>query len=286
MYIPWDHPDVPDQSIPDLQAITSDDMHLDIRMLSRLLFDKLSGALTTAVEGMTAFPLTLPGGIQLPIVRVSLGGDDRAGEFRLHYLPQVQFNEQGSVTDGNNRPIRQEGMGFYFEGTIDLHEPLSGYIPLGKLRIIIPAFLIFEVPMTNIANFQVELQPIADLAQGLGANARGMDKIVVLANTPLGVQAETVADLVRNSVRDELIALANDDGAMGMFVTSTIAFSSGVNKYRKRPTSQIDFDVVLVPDNCNQHNNPMCFTYKGLLSSQVQPETNSSTRVSCFILGR
>jgi hypothetical protein len=200
-------------------------------------------------------------------------------------LPQIQFNEQGNVSDATNQPIRGGGIGFYFEGTIDLHDPMAGAVPFGNLRVIIPAFLIFEVT-DNTGDFQVELQPTADLARGLGAAAMGMDKIVVLSNTPLGVQANTVANSVRNSVRDALLATANDGGATGLFVTSTIAFSSGVNKYRKRPAPQIEFDVVLLPDDCNQYDNPLCFTYNGLLSTQVQPETDGSTRVSSFIMGR
>jgi hypothetical protein len=292
MHIPWAHPDVPEGITPNLESISNPAMHLDMRLVTRILFDALSGALTATLDAMPRMPnndaiavysLEPVDGVSIPVARVLLGGHGRTGSFKLHYIPQMQYNEQGNST-ANNQRISVAGMGFYFEGTIELQDFRSG-TPIGNLRVIIPAFLEFNATDRS-GDLQVDMQPIADLARGLNSDALGLDKIVVLANTPFGIEATRLAQSVKEGIVNSLVQMANNGNATGAFVGSTIAFSSGFNKYRKKPATQLEFDVVLIPDNCQQHDNPLCFTYNGLVSTQVQPVTRNSTRISCFVLGR
>lgn len=293
LYIPWVHPDVPTDRIINNDDINSELMHLDLRSLTRLLFDVFSDATATAVSEMSSFPLSLPGGINIPLVQVSLGGPNNDGDFKLHYLPQLQYDGAGDATGVENQLINQPGIGFYFEGTISLKDGIFGAAPIGAIRVIIPAFLVFESTMfgtdfgSNAGNLVVDLQPIAELAQNMEEFSLGMDKIVVLTNTPLGIQANTVANRVRSGIQDALVDMASEGEALALYLTSTTAFTTGVNKYRKNPAKQLKLDVFLVPTDCGlQHDNPMCFQYNGMVSTQVQPESTGSTKIACFILGR
>lgn len=293
LYIPWAHPEVPGDRMIDIDDVNSELMHFDLRSLTRLLFGVFSDATATAVSEMSSFPLSLPGGINIPLVQVSLGGSNNDGDFKLHYLPQLQYNGAGSAAGEENQVINRPGVGFYFEGTINLRDGVFGAVPVGAIRVIIPAFLVFESTVwgtihgSDAGNLGVVLQPIAELSQNMGTSSFGMDKIVVLTSTPLGVQAGTVANEVRGGIQSALVDMATEGEALELYLTSTVAFSTGVNKYRKNPAKQPEYDVFLVPTNCGlQHDNPMCFQYNGIITTQVQPETPESTQVACFVLGR
>jgi hypothetical protein len=285
-YIPWIHPEVPTGRAITVADINAPQKHVDMRSLTILLHTSLSTAISGAITAMPTFSWTLPAGINIPLVRAALGGPNRDGDFKLHFIPQLQSNENGAIGDNANQVMRAPGIGFYFEATIDIRDAVTNLISVGTIKIVVPAILMFQRTDAN-GDFQVELQPIADLSRGLGANSTGLDKIIVLATTPFGIASTSSAATIRTGVITALTGMATGAGGLGAFITSTIAFSSGFNKYKpNKQFASIDFDIVTVPNDCNNFQNPLCFKYKGLVPTQVQPEGTNSSMISTFILNR
>lgn len=283
-YIPWIHSDVPTDSAITMDDVTSNKKHLDMRSLTRMLFANISASVSASITGMPTFSWTLPLGINVPLVKANLGGPADDGNFKLHFVPQLQSNENGNISDTNNQVMRSPGIAFYFEATVALRDGLTNLIPIGTLKIIIPSFLTFE-RVDAQGNFQVELQPISDMTNGLAGSSTGVDKIIILATTPFGIASTSTASMIKESIKASLISTSTGNGGLGVFITSTIAFSTGFNKYM--PNKQLDkleFDIITIPNDCNNQNSPLCFSYNGIIPTQVQPEGSGSTTISTYIL--
>ncbi len=211
-YIPWIHPDVPTGRAITLDDINSNKKHLDMMSLTLMLFNSLSGAVSGSVAAMPTISWTKiiptpigPDTITIPLANVRLGGPNNDGDFKLHFMPQLQSNENGTIGDSTNQVMRGPGIGFYFEGTLNVKD-IALNTNIAAVKIVVPVFLTFQ-RNDNSGDFQVELQPIADLSRGLAGNSTGLDKIIVLANTPFGIASQNAADTIRSAVITSLTGI-------------------------------------------------------------------------------
>jgi hypothetical protein len=278
-YIPWIHPDVPTGRVINADDINSDKMHIDMSSISNMIFSSYSTAVTGSVNAFPTINWTV-GGITIPIANLRLGGPNSDGDFKLRFVPQLQFNENGNLADSNNQVMRRPGIQFVFESTLKLVDAGLGGLNLAEFRIFMPAILMFNTTGSD-GDLQVDFEPFASIARG-DAQPTGFDKIIVTAGTPLGIQGQETAIMIRESLKN---SLRNSTDALGIFITSTIAFSSGFNKYRKSSgTYDINFDVVTVPTTCVNHTMDICWSYNGLIDTQVLPAAPNSTNIASFVL--
>lgn len=277
-YIPWVHPDVPTGRAITLADITSNKMHIDMSSLSTLIFSSYSAAVSSSVSSFPTISWTV-GPVTIPIANLRLGGPGNNGDFRLRFVPQLQSNEGGNTADTNNQVIRKPGINYVFEATLRLVDAGLG-ANIAEFKIFMPAMLMFNTTGDN-GDLQVDFEPFASIARG-DPQPTGFDKIIVTASTPLGIQGTSTANMIRESLKN---SLRTSSANLGIFLTSTIAFSSGFNKYRKSSGSyDLNFDVVTVPTTCVNHTMDVCWTYKGLIDTQVLPAGPSSTNIAAFVL--
>lgn len=277
-YIPWIHPDVPTGRTITLADINSSSMHLDMSSLSTLIFGAYSSTVATSVSSFPTINWTI-GPVTIPVANLRLGGPNNDGDFRLRFIPQLQSNESGNTSDSNNQVMRKPGINFVFESTLRLVDAGLG-ANIAEFKIFLPAMLMFNTTGNN-GDVQVDFEPFASIARG-DAQPTGFDKIIVTASTPLGIQGQETANMIRESLKS---GLRGSSANLGIFVTSTIAFTSGFNKYKKSSGSyDLNFDVITVPTVCVNHTMDMCWTYKGVIDTQVLPATASSTRIAAFVL--
>lgn len=285
-FIPWHHPGIINPDNIDFNCISNDNMCFDMQSLTRILFNSFSTSIRGAVQGIPQFSIPIA---NIPVARAELGGNGNDGDFILRFIPQTQFNERGNVSDRNNPPIRMQGIAFLFEGIINIVTPqVAGRsITYASLKVYIPIFLFFD-RREAIRDFDIEIQPLQDIVNGV-ENPFGLEKIVVLSNTPFNILGNETATRVRDAMVDGMRNLRNDPQMNSLALVTNAGLSIGVNKYLKadrRITDYTAYDIITVPARNCDNTMPLCFEYNGIFSTQVQPEDGNHIPIKTFILER
>ncbi len=271
-FIPWHHPSV-DPEVLDTDCFLNGGPEarcLDMQSLTRLLYGSLETAFNSAITGMS-----LPAG-----ATAAPGGPAGDGGYKLRFIPQSQYRPDAPVGERIARP----GIAFVFEGNMAVTPP---FIPLqvAQIKVFLPVFLLFNRTSGTDRNFTFSLQPFEDLANGFSP-AFGSEKIVLLAK---GVFAQNVADTARAALMTSLAALPTTDP---VFASTLLSANMGIelsfNRYLD-PERQVKdlsrFQILALPTECvNDASKALCFRYRGLFDTQVQPEDENHTPIHVFLL--